>query len=214
MSTTELYDDNAKIPDDRTRQQESSIDLGVLPRRFSRLWGGTILMAFTIGAGLFGLTRFAFHVSTQEHKLAPAEGSGLGIIVRSQLIDAWLPPAIIEIAKLQSQSPALRTHEDLRQLLTARGLGGLWFAVKIRAYRVDHEVIDMVFLRRPCTEPDHFPQFLEILAAAAAADSPEHEGDDDFPAPSIHVLPERLAKLELRDILAELQKDPDALVNR
>lgn len=168
-------------------------------------------MVFMIGAGMMGLTRFAFHVSKQGQNLAPADRPGAGIIVRSEVLRIWLHPTLIELATRQSQSEVIRTHEDLRRVLELRGQKNLWYAVTIRGHRVDGDFVDILFLRQPYTEPRLFPEFLEILATTVGNSA--GATTDDFSTASVHILPEDLVKLELRDAIAELQSDPAALVN-
>jgi hypothetical protein len=210
MSTPGIQqDDSARIGDDLARRQKSMVSLSGLRRLLER-WGGTIFMLLVLGAGTIGLVRFGIYASKQEHKLAAGDSSGSGVIVRTEVVCVWLPQTMIELAKSEAMSPVLSTHEDVRRLLERRGLEGMWYAVAIRGHQASGRFIDMQFVRRPFIEPDLFPQFLEILASAGSEG--RDQTSDDFTATSVQTLPDRLAKLESRDAIAVLQREPNTLV--
>ncbi len=207
MSITEH--DHSITTQDRAERDESVFAPGRSPRRFISIWGGNVVMVFAIAAGMMGLTRFATQVSRQSQKLADGDRPGAGITVRYEMLDAWISPTLMELAKHQAQSGKKQTHEDLRRFLELRRQEELWYAVMTRGHRVDGNIEDIQYLRQPYNDAEHLPELLEILNMAAE-NSCSDPGDLVSTA-SVHVVPEDFAKLALRDVLAELQDNPNAL---
>jgi hypothetical protein len=79
-----------------------------------------------------------------------------------------------------------------------------------RAHQANGNSVDMAVARQPYSEPNSFPEFLHILAVATENSS--DEATDEFSSASVHVLPEESMKCEIRDVMAELQRNPYALV--
>ena len=100
--------------------EEPTPDAGRTPRRFLTIWGGKLLMTMAIVVAVMALTRFAAHVTRQAQNVAPADPPAAGIIVRSEVLCLWEPRTLTELANRQSQSPVIRTHEELQRFLEAR----------------------------------------------------------------------------------------------
>ncbi len=170
-----------------------------------------MFMVFAIAAGAIGLTLFASHVSTEEQTLVNADEPGSGTIVRFEALDVWLPAVLIELAKPDAATGAMRTHADLRRYLEVRGQEDVWYAMKVRGHQTDGGFADMPFVRRPYNEPDAFSEFLEILAMAAGNSSGEPAAK--FSSCSVRLLDQSLLKRDPRSAVAELLNGPGPRLN-
>lgn len=201
------YDQNDRLFlwRDNAEYKERASAPGQLRRRFVSICGNTTVMVFVIAAGLVGL----FQVSGQNQDLLDADQGGTGIIVHSEMLRVYVPPALVELAKLQARSGEIRAHEDLRRFLDARNQPNLWYVITMRARQAHGNLVDLPFFRQPYDASDLFLELLEVLAAAA-----EHglgEPTDLLSNQLVHIMPLELARREMRDVFAEVQRDPDAL---
>jgi hypothetical protein len=189
------------VPEDAAEAVSDPVP-GRSPERLFANWGGPIHMLFTIGVGMIGLGCFASHMSTQNPGLAPADQPGAGIVLWSEILDIWLPPALIELAKRQPHSGEVLTHEELRRLLEVRGQERLWYALTIRGYQVAGGHADLTFVRQPHVDPGHFFELLTILAAAAG--NPPVDAAEGLSTAALHILPQELLRREPREVMVEL----------
>jgi hypothetical protein len=204
--------DAAIAPHGFVGSEEPIVTTGPPPRRFPSIWGGSIVMMIVFVAGVVGLARLSFHVARQAQKLEPADRPGAGIIVRSELLHLWLPQALTELAKRQSQSRVVRTHEELRRFLELQDRKDMWYALTIRGHQVNDNFVDLTFIRRPYDDPLQFPEFLNILATAAG--HPPRDPDADYSNASVHILAQELLKSEPREVMAELLSHPSPTVDQ
>ena len=158
-------------------------------------------MTIIFVAAVLGLICFADLVTRQGPELAPADRSGLGIIVRSEVLRLWMPEAT-EMAICQLQRPALQTHKELKRFLELHDQKGLWYALTARAYQANGHCVDLTFVRQPYKDSAHFPEFLAILAAADSR--PPCNRTVEFSRVSVHVIAGDLSKREPREVMAEL----------
>jgi hypothetical protein len=194
----------------RARHDESEFAARLSPGRFISTWGSTLFVALVIGAGATGLTQFASSESKEAQNFAEGDQAGAGMIVRSDVLHIWVPPALIELVERQESSGVIRNHEDLKRFLELRGQEKLWYAMTTRGCQANGDLVDLSLVRRPYDEPTSFPLFQKILAAAAQ--NPFDDATDEFSSASIHVLTAELAKCEIRDVMAELKRNPYSLV--
>jgi hypothetical protein len=204
-----LYNGNAIVPHDRVGHDESLIATGPPPRRFVSIWVSRMFMVLVLAAGGLALTNFASDVDKKDQNLADGDQPEAGIIVRSEVLHIWLPPALIELANRQPSSGVMRTHEDLKQFLERRGQEKVWYAMTTRGHQANGNSIDMPFVRQPYSEPNSFPEFLHILAVATENSS--DEATDEFSSALVHVLPEESVTFDFRNVMAELQRHPYSL---
>jgi hypothetical protein len=200
---------DAIVPHDRVGHDESLIATDPPPRRFVSIWASRIFMVLVLAAGGMALTDFTSDGDKKDQNLADGDQPGAGIIVRSEVLHIWLPPAFVEWATRQPSSGVMRTHEDLKRFLELRGEEKLWFAMTVRAHQTNGNSLDMPVVRQPYSEPILFPQFLDILAVAAENSS--DDATDNFSSASVHVLPEKSMKCERWEVMAELQRHPYSL---
>jgi hypothetical protein len=197
-------------PLDRDVRDGFVFPAGPSPGQFVSIWGNKIVMMIVVAAGIVGLCRFAFHVNLHDQKLAMADQACAGTIVRSEVLHVWLPPTFIEFAQHQPSSGAPRTHKAFKRVLALRGWEALWYAITTRAYMANGDFIDLPFVRQPFSEPGLFPEILEILAVITEDSCAE--ATNKFSSASVHVLTEESMKREIRDVMAELQRNPYSLV--
>jgi hypothetical protein len=205
-----LHNGNAIVPHGPVGHDECVVATGPSPRRFVSIWASRMFMVLVLTAGGLALTDFASDVDKRDQNLADGGQPEAGIIVRSEVLHIWLPPAFVEWATRQRSSGVMRTHEDLKRFLERRGQEKLWYAMTARAHQANGNSVDMAVVRQPYSEPNSFPEFLHILAVATENSS--DEATDKLSSASVHVLPEESMKCEIRDVMAELQRNPYALV--
>jgi hypothetical protein len=165
---------------------------------------GTLLMVVVMGAGSMALTFFASYLARQDQLAGSDNEPGSGIMIRSEVIHIYLPRTLIELAKGQTPQP-IRTHEDLRRRLEIARHRDLWYALTARALQVNGEFVELTFIRRPYADPDHFPEFLEILAAALGGPPNLWR---NLSSATVHVLPDGLSKRDPREVISELIGQP------
>jgi hypothetical protein len=132
-----------------------------------RIAGRKLLTLLVSGGGLLGLTSFARQIARLDRVPVAQNTAGGGIIVRSEALRLWLPRAMIELAKRQSQSSPIRTHHELQQSLEGLDQRDAWYALTTRAYLANGQIIDLTTIRWPYQDSRYFPEVLDILAVAA-----------------------------------------------
>jgi hypothetical protein len=153
-------------------------------------------MAIVFAAGVVGLARLSVHVARQAENQDTADRPGAGIVARTEVLSLWLPHTLTERAK----------HESLEQFLRLPDQDVMWYALTMRLHQVNGDFEDLTFIRRPCNDPNHREELLQILATVAG--NPPHSGDVDFREASVHGIPRELLKLEPRKLMAELLGNP------
>jgi hypothetical protein len=199
------------VPRNRFEEDESVDMAARSPRLFVSIWESTVFIVFVTAAGALGLTRFASHVGGQDQDLASSDQPGGGIIIRSEVLRVWLPPALLELAKREPPVGTIRNHEAFRRFLEIRRQEKVWYAIAVRGYQANGDIVDMPFVRRPYGEPRQFPELLEMLAIATVNSS----GDPmDKPSTTlVSPVPERLLRRDPLDAIAELLDDPAPRLN-
>jgi hypothetical protein len=157
---------------------------------------GSIMMTIVIVAAVVGLTRFASHVTRQAQELTFADAPGAGNVIRTEVLHVWLPQTLFERSK----------HQSPQRSLELQGRENFWYAVTTRAHQVNGEFADVTFIRRPCDDPEHFPELLEFLAAAGG--NPPIDPDANFSKAEVHIIAEKLPKRGPREVMAELLGHP------
>ena len=184
----------------------SDLDESEPRRRFQSNWGGTLWMMTVLGGGAIGLIDLSHHVARQDQEIEPTDHSGAGLIVRSEPVHLWLPQILTELAQRQSQSPVIRSHEDLRRFLEVEGRQDLWYAMTARGYQVNGEATDITVIRWPYDDAPHLPELLEILATVAGNRS--RHPDAVFSRAAIHIVGNELRKCKPREVMAEMLAYP------
>jgi hypothetical protein len=169
--------------------------------RFQTNWGRTVVMAIVFAAGVIGLARLSVHVARQAEKQDTADRPDAGIIVRTEVLSLWLPQTLIERAK----------HQSLQQFLKLPDQDDMWYAVTMRLHQVNGHFEDTTFIRRPCDDPNHMEELLQILATVAG--NPPRSPVVDFREASVHCIPRELLKREPRKLMAELLGNPSPTVD-
>ena len=199
-----VREDRVEQPDPVLKQFRAATPLASIQK-------SKIVMVLVIACGTMGLSRFATSVTQLRHNIANGDQPGGGIIVRSEVLQIWLPETLVGLAKLQSRSGVLQTHEDLAGYLEDRGERDLWYALTVRSYLVDGGLDDTTFIRHPFREPERFSELLGILAVAAG--SPHAGAGTELDSALNHVVPDRLLEHDPRDAMAELLGDPPPPMN-
>jgi len=159
-------------------------------------------MIIVFAAGVIGLARLAVHVTRQDQELETANRPGAGIIVRSELIQIWLPQTLTELAQGQPRFRVVRTHDELQRFLELEDREDLWYALTTRGFQVNGEFVDITLIRRPYDDALHFGELPDILAMAAG-NRPRH-ADADISIASVQIIAQELLNCEPRAVMAEL----------
>jgi hypothetical protein len=175
-----------------------------LVRRISTV-SGTLRLVTVIGVGSIGLAFFASNMARQDRLAGFDDEPGSGIMIRSEVIRLYLPRTIIELAKRQTQQPALRTHDDLRRNLELQHQQNLWYALTVRGLQVNGELVDLTFIRRPYSDPARFAEFLDVLAAVTG-NPPDLWRN--LSSAGVTFIPDELSVREPREVMSELIGQP------
>jgi hypothetical protein len=175
-------------------------------RRLLRSWGDKVLMVVVIVTMAIGLMRLGFRASVPTREPEPDDRGGSGIIVRDEVLHLWLPTTLIELARNQSDSSVAHTHQELRTFLERRGQENLWYAFTTRGHQVNGGTADMTFIRHPYRAPEHFGEFLDVLATAAG--NPSRDPTSRYSGAEVHILSRELSEREPREVVEQLLSRP------
>ena len=118
---------------------EPTLAIGAPSRRSLAIWRGNAFMTIVIVAAVVGFSRFGSDANRQAQKLEPADRAGAHVFVRSEVLRVWLPRTLTELARRESQSRSIRSHEELRRILELQHQQDLWYALTMRAHQADGE---------------------------------------------------------------------------
>jgi hypothetical protein len=212
MSTYRQQQDRGSIlPHDRVLHDDSVLVAARLPRRLVSKWGKVIFQVLAIAAAVLGLTRFAFRVSSKGQMLGATDRNVEGVLVHVDVHRVWLPSGLIALTNGELSIGVLRTHDDLRRHLELRGQENLWYAMIVRGYHSDGLIDDIPIVHRPYSEPQWFPELLEILALAAG--NVPRAPNGWFSTTAVSLLPESFLKRDPRDAVLDLPIDAEPSVN-
>ena len=159
-------------------------------------------MTIFFAAGMFGLTCLPLPADREGQALESAHNLGSGIIVRSELLELWLPETLTKLAQRPSQALGLRSHEELQRYLEAEGRKDVWYALTTRAHQVNGDFVDITVIRWPYSEPLQFAELREILARAGG--DPANDSDAGGPPAAVRILQQDELVREPRQVMAEL----------
>ncbi len=185
---------------------DGSEDMVSTPGRLLWLGRGYLVMAIVLVAAIIALPRLTSHATRPADDLEPDNHLGGGTVTRYELLRLWLPRALTDLAKRQSQSQVVRDHGELKRFLERGKQEDSWYALTSRVHQVNGGFVDLTVIRRPYQEPQHFPELLAVLATAVG--NPPRDLDTDFSTASITIIPEDLRKREARQVLSELLSHP------
>ena len=155
-------------------------------------------MVIVIGTGAIAITAFSSYMARQEQQAESVNDPNDGIVIRIEVIRLYLPRTLIELALSQRLQPSLHSHADLRRKLDFEHHRDLWFALTERGHRLTGGIVDMNLIRTPYKDIDHFPEFLEILAAAAGNPSA------DLSSAEVRLIPDGLSERDPRKVISAL----------
>lgn len=145
-----------------------------------------------IAATVFGLARVGPQPDGPEAAADRIDPPGSGIVVASEVVRLRIPETLAKLAAALSRRRVIRSHEDLRRSLEDLDQWGFWYAATFRSIQVNGVSLEMSFIRRPYDEPQHFPEFLRVMAwADGAAVSDDATG---VSAAAVEVIPDELAR--------------------
>jgi hypothetical protein len=159
---------------------------------------GTLVMVIVVGTGAIAITAFSSYMARQEQRAASDYDPDDGIVIRTEVIRLYLPRTLIELAQRQKLQPSLHSHEDLRRKLEFEHHRDLWFALTERAHTLKGGIVDIKHFRTPYKDRGHFPEFLEILAAAVGNPSA------DLSSAKVRLIPDELSERDPREVISEL----------
>jgi hypothetical protein len=168
-------------------------------RRILQRLGDLLPFAVVIPAAAIGLSHLASLAPrpVTEHKID--NRGGAGFTVHSQVIHVWLPEPLVKLAKRETRSLVVHSHQELRKTLERKGDQGLWYALTIRGNQVNGDFADITFIRQPYCEPQNLQEFLDVLATAAAR--PPRSSAVDYSTAKVHVTPKRMSRQELLEVI-------------
>jgi hypothetical protein len=177
--------------------------------------GRKFLTLIVIGAGSLGLFLFARQLARQDQVSEAKNHPGGGIIVRSEVLQLWLPRTLIELAKCQTEPSRIRTHGELQRILEGRDQRDAWYALTTRAHLVNGDFVDLTIIRWPYRDSRYFPELLDVLAVAGG--HPPSDPNAGFSNVSISILPDdsltREPRAVMRDALGMDLKKPARLLS-
>ena len=83
------------------------------PSRFAAVGGSALIAALLIMATI-GLTTLSSRASRPGAGADVSREPGSGLVVRSELVDAWLPPSLDQLVGLRASTALALSDEDLR----------------------------------------------------------------------------------------------------
>ncbi len=175
-------------------------------RRLLKSWAEKVLMVSVLVAPVVGLTWLDSCASRPGQSLEPDDKPGSGITVRADVLDLWLPATLIDLAGRHSESSVPSTHEELRTFLDRGGQEKLWYASTTRSYQVNGGVVDITVIRHPSRDPQHFQEFLDVLATVAG--NPPSYPTLHYAGAEVHILPGKLSEREPSEVVEELSSRP------
>jgi hypothetical protein len=174
--------------------------------RLLRSWVDKGVLVGVILASGIGLTLLDSHVIRPGRRLEPAYHPGSGVSVRAEVLHLWLPVALIDLARRESRSSLAQADQELRISLERRGQQNQWYALTTRFHQANGGVAEITFIRRPYREPQHFREFLDVLARAAPI--PPRDPTLNYYRAELHILPRELTEREPREVIDELLSKP------
>ncbi len=176
------------------------------PTRLFWSWGEMLLALVALIAPVIGYTRLDSCASRSSRLLEPDDRPGSGVTVRAEVLHLWLPETLIELAAHQPRCLVAQTHDDLRSFLECRGQRELWYAFTTRSHQVNGGIVDTTVIRHPYKDPNHFPEFLDVLGTAAG--NPPTYPALSYSGAEVHVLPGKLSEREPSEVVEELTSRP------
>jgi len=169
-------------------------------------------MVFVLVAPVIGLTWLDSCARRPSRLLEPDDNPGSGVTVREEVLQLWLPETLIDLAGQHSESSVAPTHQELRTSLERRGQEKLWYALTTRSYQVNGGIADITFIRHPYRDPEHFQEFLDVLATAAG--NPPRYPTLQYSGSEVHILPGELSEREPSEVVEELLSGPFPPIER
>jgi hypothetical protein len=78
---------------------------------------------------------------------APEEPPGSGIVTRTEVTAVWVPRSLRDLARRRADPPAIRSTEEMRDLVRRCGRGAPWYALTWRGYQVNGESAEITQIR-------------------------------------------------------------------
>jgi hypothetical protein len=166
--------------------------------------GGGALIAALLIVATIGLTTLSSKASRPGSDADDLQEPGTGIAVQSEVVDAWLPPTLDELAGRRTSASLPLSDEDLRSRLKPRGKD-VWYALTCRLHQANGRRNELTIIHYPLQSADEMSalrRLLELIGSEPA--DTLHSGST---APRVHIIPEELLQLPPRDAVAELLKN-------
>jgi hypothetical protein len=159
-------------------------------------------MVFLLVAPVIGFTWLDSRASRPSQVLEPDDKPGSGVTVRAEVLQLWLPETLIELAGHRPESLVPQTHHELQSSLERRRQEKLWYALTTRGYQVNGGIADITFIRHPYWAPQHFQEFLDVLATVAG--NPPRYPALHYSGAEVHILSGELSEREPSAVVEEL----------
>jgi hypothetical protein len=136
------------------------------------LLGVVTLLAAPDGASVALLTRLSGILDQMSARLqasaaGPEDLPGSGITVRTEVISAWIPRTLQELAGPDSGPPLTASPAALAAALDRRGLGAAWYALTYRNHQLNGRSAEVTQLRRFREATAHPEELGAVLSALA-----------------------------------------------
>jgi hypothetical protein len=154
--------------------------------RLLRSWGDKVVLATALVATAIGFSWLDSRVNRAGGRLEPDDRPGSGVNVRAEVLHVWLPQSLIDVARSRAGSAIAHAQEDSRTTLEDPAQKNLWYALATRGIQANGAAAHITFIRRPYSEPQYFPEFLEVLAFAAGY--PKCDSTSRYFGAELHIL--------------------------
>ncbi len=175
-------------------------------RRLLGSWGEKVLMVFVLVAPLIGLSWLDSRAIRPSRVHETDDQPGSGVTVRAEVLQLWLPESLIDLAGRQPESSVPQTHDELQTFLERRGQEKLWYALTTRGYQVNGDTADITVIRHPYGDPQHFQEFLDVLATAAG--NPPRYPALHYSRAEVHILSGEPSERDRSEVVEELLSRP------
>jgi hypothetical protein len=170
--------------------------------RLLRRWGETVLMLFLLVAPVAGFTWLGFCASRPSPVLEFDNQPGSGVTIRAEVLHLWLPETLIDLAEHSPVCSVPQTHHELQTTLERRVEEKLWYALTTRGYQINGGTEDITVIRYPYRDPQHFQEFLDVLATVAG--NPPRYPTLHYSGADVHVLRGELSERDPSEVVEEL----------
>ena len=167
--------------------------------------GGSALIAALLIVAAIGLASLASRAPGPTSGAESARPPGSGIVVRTELVDVWVPKALDKLLQDHSNNSMPVPDEIVRLAQKQNRDIDLWYAVTAHHHQVDGGETEITTIHYPLHSAREYSSLRKLFDSISAESA--SRPNSSMPAPRLHVIPDELLKLPPRDAIAELLKN-------